>query len=166
MLGHGWLHVLTLLRAPKNGKHLSICLFVWLSICLTVVFWHIKTVKQQQTSTSFTLTHICTFLEQNQTVSDFPPIMQCYCGVCVCVCVVVHLWRWWQTLLLSHLLASSSVSLIRVSHTHTFFFVSWGLSIDILLMLYKLYILSPNTNPSPKPRLMNMWWVSLWLVVW
>ncbi len=40
----------------------------------------------------------------------------------------------------------------RFIHTHTLVFMVYGDSVGILVfILYKLYLLSPYTNPTPKP---------------
>jgi len=66
--------------------------------------------EQNQTRARPNLTHICAFLEQNQTVRDFPPIMQLYCGVCLCVCLCAL--KRHQRLSLTH------------THTHTYTYIS------------------------------------------
>lgn len=140
MLGHGGLHVLTLLRAPKNSKHLSIYLFVWLSVCLTVVFWHIQ--WDSETAADLDLIHPDTHLYLPGTKSNSEWFPSHNSALLWCVCVVVHLWRWWKTLLFSHLMASSSVSLRRVSHTHAHSFLWFMRTLHrhtVLLMLKTLY---------------------------
>ncbi len=85
-----------------------------------------------------TVKNVLWFLAHNEKL-----LCLSYLKMCVCVLLFNYWWYYYTQL---------CIICICITHTHVWLLSLWDLSIGVMVfLLYKLYFLSPYTNPTPKP---------------